>query len=66
MSNTIFIVENSWAASIVTDLLCKEQCSFKRIENPSDDVLEALGNENVINGSDLGQWNDSIWQSSGC
>lgn len=64
MSKTIFIVENSWAASIVTYLLCEEECSFKRIENPSDDVLEAL--ENVINGSDLGQWNGSIWQSSNC
>lgn len=66
MSKTIFIVDNPWGAEYVTEILCKNQYIFKRIEDPSDSILEALENENTINGSDLEEWNGSIWQSSNC
>ena len=65
MSKTIFIVDDSWGAEHVTDMLCEEQYSFKRIDEPSDSIIEALTKENTINGSDLEQWNGS-WQSSHC
>ena len=66
MSKTIFIVDDFWGANYVTNILCENQYSFKRIEDPSDGVLEAFEKENTINGSDLEEWNSSIWQSSSC
>ena len=66
MSKTVFIVDNFWAAEYVTDVLCEDQYIFKRIDEPSDSILEALAKENTINGSDLEEWNGSIWQSSHC
>ena len=66
MSKTIFIVDNLWGAEYVTEILCENHYSFKRIDEPSDSILEALENENTIGGSDLEQWNGSIWQSSNC
>ena len=66
MSKTIFIVDDFWGAEYVTDILCENQYSFKRIDEPSDIILEALEKENTINGSDLEEWDGSIWQSSSC
>lgn len=65
MSKTIFIVEDAWGANLVIDLLCGERYPFKCIQDPSDDILEALDNENVINGSDVEEWTSS-WSDSGC
>jgi hypothetical protein len=65
MSKTIFIVDRAWVAEYVTDVLCGEQYAFKCIQDPSDDILEALDNENVINGSDMEAWTSS-WSDSGC
>ena len=53
MSKTIFIVDDFWGAEYVTDILCENQYSFKRIDEPSDIILEALEKENTINGIDL-------------
>ena len=65
MGKTIFIVDHLWVAEYVTDILCREQYAFKCIQDPSDDILEALDNENVINGSDMEAWTSS-WSDSGC